>query len=127
MNGNAIKWSTLAQIVVPILLAALLAVIGFLFKEVSDLKAVELTHYGELKADLVKLEFIQKSILDRVNAITVVKVKEVADASPEFNLGAYVNNAGLVYRYRDGAQQGDQSRTGSLPGGSEFAVVRLPE
>jgi len=80
--GTNLTWGKVAQIIVPILLTALLGVLGFLVKqnmdfksEMGNMKEAMATNHGELKGELGRQGVTVKNLSRKIDAITVIKIK----------------------------------------------------
>lgn len=72
-----------ALVILPIILTALVAVIGFLVmqiidlkSEIGDIKTTMATNHGNLSIQLGRQEVTVRNLSAKIDAITVIKVKE---------------------------------------------------
>lgn len=76
-------WTKIVNIAIPILLTALIAVIGFLVTqimslkdEISDLRVKEAEHFGSLSKDLAVRDVTLKNLSSKIDSITETRVRE---------------------------------------------------
>lgn len=87
-NGNgdkdSITWSKVAQVALPIVLTALIAVLGFLVTQVislkdeaADLRVETAKSYGDLSKDIALQDFTVRNLsnkIDKIDRIVEIKV-----------------------------------------------------
>lgn len=83
-NGqDSSTWTKIVNIAIPILLTALIGVIGFLVTqimslkdEVADLRVKEAEHYGSLSKDLAVRDVTLQNLSSKIDSITVTRIRE---------------------------------------------------
>lgn len=71
MPDNSFTWGKFAQYVLPVLLTALIAVIGFLVMQILSLSE----QIGELKVQLGRQEVTVRNLSSKIDAITITRFR----------------------------------------------------
>lgn len=84
-NDTSSTWTKIVNIALPILLTALIAVIGFLVTqimalkdEIADLRVREAEHFGSLSKDLAIRDVTLKNLSSKIDGITITRIREGA-------------------------------------------------
>lgn len=81
-NSNSITWSKVGPIALPVILTALVTVIGFLVMqimslkdEIADLRVSEAEHFGQLSAELGRHKFRLEALSAKIGSVTEIRIR----------------------------------------------------